>query len=455
MSSVVAADLQRGLENAGVAIGADPSQYALAGREPLAVALPTTVDELSATLVVASQLGAAVVPWGGGTRQGLGAPPSSYHLALDMRGLNRVVAHEPADLTVTVQAGCTVGALQDALTRESQWLPLDPPLPGRATVGGTLAAGIAGPLGTGFGLPREMVIGMRAVLPDGTVVKSGGNVVKNVTGFAMDRLHVGGLGTLGVIAEVTFKIVPTPRKEATVVAAFATAQAAVDASAGVASIGLPMLSIELLNDAAWAKAIDGLTVRPEPIMASAVQPVHPEPVEGLSATGAWHLVARVAGRNTGVSRSVDAWAAACESHGAAAAWLEDAASGALAGSVADLGWADGPPAFAVRIAVPPSQGAAALDVLGDASPAALSVTRGVVRAAWTADAMPDDASRYVGALRERVAELGGTVVVESRAPIEGVDPWGPPVGGFAVMDGLKRQYDPQGLLNPGRFVGGL
>ena len=69
--------------------------------------------------------------------------------------------------------------------------------------------------------------------------------------------------------------------------------------------------------------------------------------------------------------------------------------------------------------------------------------------------MPDDASAYVRLLRERVAELGGTVVVESRAPIEGVDPWGPPVGGFAVMDGLKRQYDPQGLLNPGRFVGGL
>ena len=96
-----------------------------------------------------------------------------------------------------------------------------------------------------------------------------------------------------------------------------------------------------------------------------------------------------------------------------------------------------------------------MDVLGDASPAALSVTRGVVRAAWAANAMPDDASAYVRLLRERVAELGGTVVVESRAPIEGVDPWGPPVGGFAVMDGLKRQYDPRGLLNPGRFVGGL
>ena len=442
--------------DAGVGVGADTASYALAGREPLAVTLPTTVDEVSAALVVAARLGAAVVPWGGGTRQGLGTPPSSYDLALDLRGLNRVVAHEPADLTVTVQAGCTVGVLQAALARAGQWLPLDPPLPGSASIGGTLAAGIAGPLGTGFGLPREMVIGMRAVLADGTVVKSGGNVVKNVTGFAMDRLHVGGLGTLGVIAEVTFKVVPIPRKEATVVAAFATAQAAADASAGVTSIGLPMLSIELLNDAAWAKAIDGLDLRPEPIMATAVQPVHTEPADGLSEMGAWHLIARVAGRPVAVSRSVDAWAAACESHGAAVAWLEDAGSGALAGSVADLGWADGPPAFAVRIAAPPSQGAAALDVLGDAPPAAaLSVTRGVVRAAWPADAMPDDAAAYVGTLRERVADLGGTVVVESSAPIEGVDPWGPTGDGFAVMHGLKREYDPQGLLNPGRFLGGL
>ena len=455
MSSIDATGLHRGLLDAGVGVGADTAPYALAGREPLAVATPTTIDELSATLVVASQLGAAVVPWGGGTRQGLGAPPSSYHLALDMRGLNRVVAHEPADLTVTVQAGCTVGALQEALTRAEQWLPLDPPLPGRATVGGTLAAGIAGPLGTGFGLPREMVIGMRAVLADGTVVKSGGNVVKNVTGFAMDRLHVGGLGTLGVIAEVTFKVVPIPRKEATVVAAFASAQAAADAGAGAASIGLPMLSIELLNDAAWAKAIDGLEIRPEPIAATAVQPVNSEPAEGSSETRSWHLLARVAGRAAAVMRSVDAWAAACESHGASVEWLEDAESGALAGRVADLGWLDGPPGFAVRIAVPPAEGAAAMDALVDLPAATLSVTRGVVRAAWPADAMPDDASAYVGSLRERVANLGGTVVVESQEPIPGVDPWGPPGDGFTVMEGLKRQFDPQGLLNSGRFVGGL
>ena len=456
MSNITAAELARALQDAGVAVGADTAPYALAGVEPLAVALPTTVEEVGAALAAASGLEAAVVPWGGGTRQGLGSPPTSYDLALDMRGLDRIVAHEPADLTVTVQAGCTVGALQAALKRSWQWLPMDPPLPGRATVGGTLAAGSAGPLGTGFGLPREMVIGMRAVLADGTVVKSGGNVVKNVTGFALDRLHVGGLGTLGVIAEATFKIVPTPLKEATVTAAFASAAAAADASAGVASIGLPMLSVELLNEAAWARATEGLSLRPEPISAAAVQPVNPEAPAEPAEERTWHLVARVGGRPAAVIRSVDAWAAACESHGATVGWVEDAESASLADRVADLGWHDGPPALAVRISVPLSQGVDAVTTLGDAAPsAALSVTRGVVRAAWAAAALPDDRVAYLASLRERVAALGGTVVVESPAPIGGVDPWGPVGDAFEVMRGLKEQYDPQGVLNPGRFLGGL
>ena len=445
LSNLNAADLLRALADAGVSTTSDVEPYALAGMEPAAVAQPTTVDELSVALAAASRAGAAVVPWGGGTRQGLGAPPAKYDLALDMRGLSRVVAHEPADLTVTVEAGCTVGALQARLGGAWQWLPLDPPLAGRATVGGTLAAGIAGPLSGGYGLPREMVIGMRAVLADGTVVKSGGNVVKNVTGFAMDRLHVGGLGTLGVIAEATFKVVPMPVKEATVTAVFDTAEAAADASMGAASIGMPMLSVEVLSDAAWSVAAPSTgSGRTEGGAAS------------VEAGSGWRLLARVGGRAAAVMRSVDAWAAACESHGASVDWLEDAESRALADRVADLGWESGAPELAVRIAVPPSQGAAAMAALGDAQPAtALSVTRGVVRAAWGALDVPEDVAAYVLELREQVAALGGAVVVESRAPIDGVDPWGSPGDAFEVMRGLKEQFDPQGILNPGRYLGGL
>lgn len=439
-SALSSAELVPALEARGVPLAAGSSPACtLSGVEPLAVASPTTIEELSAALAAASELGAAVVPWGGGTRQGLGAPPSRYHLALDMRGLSRIIAHEPTDLTVTVQAGCTVGALQAALGQAGQWLPVDPPLPARATVGGTLAAGIAGPLSAGFGLPREMVIGMRVVLPDGAVVKSGGNVVKNVTGFAMDRLHVGGLGTLGVIAEVTFKVVPVPRKEATVIAVFDTAAAAADASTGVASIGMPLFSVEALNPAAWARVTPSGAGR-----------------DPDGAATEWRLVARVGGRPAAVTRTVDAWAAACHEHGTSVDWLEDADSRTLADRLAGLGWEDGAPALAVRIAVPPSQGPAAMAALGDAGAAAsLGVTRGVVRAAWPADALPPEPAAYIAVLGEQMAALGGAVVVESRSPIDGLDPWGPPGDAFEVMRGLKEQFDPLGILNPGRYVGGL
>lgn len=443
MSSPTAAELLRALQ--GVPVEADAAAYSLAGAAPLAVALPTTIEQVSAALAAASRLGVSVVPWGGGTRQGLGAPPSDYHLALDLRGLDRVVAHEPADLTVTVQAGSTIGALQTALGDAGQWLPLDPPLPDRATIGGALATGLGGPLGAAFGLPREMVIGMRAVLADGSIVKSGGNVVKNVTGFAMDRLYVGGLGTLAVIAEATFKIVPSPAKEATVAATFASAQDAVDATIGVTSIGMPMLSVELLNDATWARLM-GLRAGNTDV----------DEMTREEGSASWRLLVRIAGRPAAVMRSVDAWAAACESHGAPVDWMEDADSRALADKVTDLGWESGPPALAVRVAVPPSQGAAALAALGDMpSSTALSVTRGVTRAAWDAVTAPEDAGAYVAELREQVAALGGAVVVESNARIGGVDPWGPPGDGFDVMRGLKEQYDPHGILNPGRYLGGL
>ncbi len=441
-SAVSTAELVPALEGRGVPLATDAAAtYAIAGAQPLAVASPTTVEELSAALAAASELGAAVVPWGGGTRQGLGAPPSRYHLALDMRGLDRVLAHEPADLTVTVQAGCTVGALQAALARAGQWLPVDPPLPDRATVGGTLAAGIAGPLSAGFGLPREMVIGMRAVLPDGTVVKSGGNVVKNVTGFAMDRLHVGGLGTLGVIAEVTFKIVPVPRKEATVVAGFPTPHTAAEAYNAAAANGLPIIAAE------------------------ALAPGNTQDAAGVHVAG-WALLLRVAGRPSAVERAVEASSASCREHGAKLGEpAEDDVSAALWDRVADLGWLGAPPAITMRIAVPPAQGPAAAEALGPHGTGALialNVPRGVVRWADPSGGLDTAAGAAVamvkgnGAeLREQVAAMGGSLVVEGWDRSHGLDPWGPPGDAFEVMRGLKEQYDPRGILNPGRYVGGL
>lgn len=366
---------------------------------------------------------------------GLGNPPSQYDLALDMRGLSSVVEHRPADLVVTVEAGCTVQALQDVLRQSGQYLPLDPPLPALSTVGGVLATGIGGPLSTAFGTPRDLVIGMRAVLADGSIVKNGGIVVKNVTGYAMDRLYIGAMGTLAVIVEAAFKVTPLPRAEATAVATFSSMNAAVAACDKIVSQGLPLLAAEVLNHVARRQV--GQTT---------------------DGKGDYALILRVAGRTSAVSRSIDACAAACQEIGVATVEsLEDDASSALWRKVTDLGWESGPPDLALRLVGTPAQSAdiAALTFQRADAAVTVSPTRGVVKTYWNSDALPLDVPAYITGLREAVTTLNGNVVVESRLRLEGVDAWGPIPDGFAVMRQLKEQYDPQSILNPGRYVGGL
>src|SRR5947207_167556 len=173
---------------------------------------PATPDELAAILRDASERGQVVVPWGAGTLQHLGYPPNPEAIILHTAALNRIVEYNPADLTITVEAGATLGAVQETLRPHGQWLPWDPPAPGTATIGGLLAAGASGPLRLGYGAPRDWVLGMRVALGDGRLIKSGGKVVKNVAGYETHKLQIGALGTLGVIVEVTFKLSPLPER---------------------------------------------------------------------------------------------------------------------------------------------------------------------------------------------------------------------------------------------------
>lgn len=427
--------LQGALSGAGLLADADLASYGVGDAIPQVATRLTSIEDVSTALKAASRHNAAVVPWGGGTRMGLGNPPNRYHLVLDMGGLNRVVEHRPADLTVTVEAGCTMQTLQATLRESGQYLPIDPPLLAQATVGGMLATGIGGPLSTAFGLPRDLVIGMQAVLADGSMVKNGGIVVKNVTGYAMDRLYIGSLGTLAVITEATFKVTPLPRAEATVMASFGSAADAVSVCNAVAAQGLPMLSAEVLNGAAWGQAgQDG------------------------GGEGRHHLLLRVAGRASAVTRSVDTCVVACREGGAdSVESTDDATSTALWKKVEDLGWESGSPALTLRLLGQPARGTELAVLVGKDSEAALtlSATRGVVQATWAPDALPDDVVGYVTKLRGSASALGAQVIVESRSGHDGVDAWGPVPDGFDVMRQLKEQYDPQGILNPGRYVGGL
>jgi len=132
---------------------------------------------------------------------------------IHLDALNRVVEHEPHDMTVTVEAGLTLARLQADLSRSRQWLPLDPPHPERLTVGALLAANASGPRRFGYGTCRDYLLGIKVVLADGRVIHSGGKVVKNVAGYDLAKLFVGSQGSLGVIAQATFKLRPLPEAE--------------------------------------------------------------------------------------------------------------------------------------------------------------------------------------------------------------------------------------------------
>jgi glycolate oxidase FAD binding subunit len=432
--AVDVAALQEALADTGLIADADLAHYVVKGSQPSAVVRPDSIEGVSRVLTAASRLGAAVVPWGGGTRMGLGNVPSHYHLALDMEGLNRIVEHRPADLTVTVEAGSTVQALQDHLREAGQYLPIDPALPAQATIGGVLATGFGGPLSTAFGLPRDLVIGMKAVLADGSMVKNGGIVVKNVTGYAMDRLYIGSMGTLAIIIEATFKVTPLPRAEATVLASFESVSDAASACNSVAAQGLPLLAAEILNHAACVRL-------------------------GLDRNkGKYQLHLRVAGRSSAVSRSIDACTAACrETGGDTFEMLGGNSSSTLWKNIADLGWESDSPALALRLLGTPAQGVELLSLAESDSLGAvtLSATRGVVHASWASDALPDDVGGYIAHLRQNASVFGAQVVVESQFLLGTVEAWGPVPDGFAVMRQFKEQYDPLGILNPGRYVGGL
>jgi D-lactate dehydrogenase (cytochrome) len=142
----------------------------------------------------------------------------SAKLIVNTNRLNRIIEHEPADLIAAAQAGVKLTAFNQKLSENGQWLPLDPPDDGRATLGGVVATGLGGAQQFGYGRPRGSVIGMTVVLADGSVIKAGGRVVKNVAGYDLCKLFTGSYGTLGIITELIFKLRPRPAREATVVA---------------------------------------------------------------------------------------------------------------------------------------------------------------------------------------------------------------------------------------------
>lgn len=212
-----------------------------------AVVRPRELAAAGEVVRLAREHGHRLVTVGARTKQAWAAPGRGPAIELDMCGLSRVVEYSPEDMTITVEAGMTLGSLTAVLARNHQRLTLDPPNGDRATVGGVLAANDSGPVRFAYGTARDIVIGMSMIEPDGGLVRSGGKVVKNVAGYDLHKLYIGSFGTLGPIATVTFKLRPQPEARGMVVLTPRDAVEAEDMIAGALAGDTRPTFVELLN----------------------------------------------------------------------------------------------------------------------------------------------------------------------------------------------------------------
>ena len=371
----------------------DLRAYALDGMVPTAVEAPRTAEEVGALIGVAHRAHQAVVLHGGGTRVGIGNAPSRYDTALDLRGLCGIVEHSAPDLVCIVRAGTTLAELVAALAPSRQRWPVDAPEPERATVGGTIASAAPAASRLRHQHVRDWVIGCQAVLGDGTIVRAGGRVVKNVTGYDLSRLYSGSYGTLAAITEVSLKLVAIDERTRTM--RLSGSRSDLERIALQLRAALPLEAIVLTVGADAA-----LYVR----------------AAGLSAA-VERVAAEVASRGTLADVTEAEWSA-------------------LAARVTRE-------SFVARLAVPPGREADLID--GDAV---------AYVGAGTAFLFGDREPRELAAMRQRAEALGGALVIE-RASAEqkrALGVWGDHRATHrTVSASLKQRFDPHGVLAPGRF----
>jgi FAD/FMN-containing dehydrogenase len=221
--------------------------YGIDGREPGVLIRPSNAAEISEILRFCAEAKLAAVVAGAGTKLRIGLPPARYDLALATTRLDRVLAYDPGDLTLSVEPGVALAAIQALLAQHRQFLPLAVPFSSQTTMGGAVASGIDSPLRQRYGTGREFLLGLEFVTGDGTPVRAGGRVVKNVAGYDLHKLLIGSLGTLGAITRLNFKTFPLPETFAGYLAAFGDEGGALELAARLRRSKLEPSAIELLS----------------------------------------------------------------------------------------------------------------------------------------------------------------------------------------------------------------
>jgi glycolate oxidase FAD binding subunit len=397
------------------------------GVRPQFVVEPGSEAELAAVLKSADEADAKVLPRGAGTKMDWGNRPVAADIILSTQRLNRVLEHAWGDMTATVEAGCTVGKLQRTLAEHGQSLAIDPLWPEQSTIGGILATNDSGSLRVRFGSLRDLIIGITLVLPDGTIAKSGGRVVKNVAGYDLPKLVTGALGTLGMVTTAVFRLHPLPTETRSLTIGGTSNAALQKLATAIHDSQLAYTGLQFRVDSSGVAKLD---IRFEGTPA------------GIAALGK-QLRAMCTGMGID-STSADVW----KSREALFPFTENSVT--------------------AKFSVLPAQMGNFFDAVSrlvekrcDWKIIAQSVGVGLIYlSSPDAKTIPQTLSK----LRDEIEKLstlgqmsGGSLVV-LRCPLamkSQFDVWGPPSDAQRLFVNVKRHFDARGTLNPGRFIGGI
>lgn len=391
-----------------------PHGYGIDAVDPGLAFSPADREEVAALLHAADEAGLVVVPQGGRTALNLGRPLLRYDVALETRGLARIVEYVPDDLTLTVEAGIHLDALQQMLREHGQYLPIDPPPDAHVSIGGLLATARSGAWRGHLPAARDLLLGAVVASPSGELTASGGRVVKNVTGYDMHRMHTGALGAFGVIVEASFKVAPLPPVTRTL-----TARAGTITEAGA-------LALRLWNAGLAARALSVLA---------------PEAAEGVGMEPAPTVLVELAGLEVSVNRS--------------AAIIREASP--RAEEPAGTPWErlrrlhGDRIAAVVRLGVP----ATAVGETIEAVRAAGCLAWGHIASGAVIGHASNLDAPTIDRLRAFAEERSGFLQLEagSKALRGTVDPFGR--GEVDLVRALKARFDPRGTLNRGRWMEGV
>jgi len=437
------------------------STYEICGKRPAAVVRPGSSEEVAEIVKFAAAEKLAIVPTSARTKLSMGLAPRQYDVALDMTRLDRMVAYDPADLTLSVEPGIPLQKLAAVLAEHKQWLPLAVPYMERTTVGGTIASGVDTPLRQMYGTARDYVLGMEFVTGQGVRVKSGGRVVKNVTGYDMHKLMIGALGTLGVMTKINFRTFPLPVDTRGFVASFASAERALELRHAIAHSPLRPQAVEILSPGAARILCGDTAVR-----------IAPGPFGGeVFAKAHWTLAADFSGNEKVLDRCERDLRQMAEKCGCES-FVVLASDQMLPATLRKrefipIALASSPAATIVKMSVLPTR---MNEVLASAARAAetnslpwATIARGVgviYLALLPKDRSDEGHLRVIQATDQILFEcagLGGNATIPW-SPAEwksSLKVWGPERGDVDLMRRVKKLFDPPGILSPGRFVGGL